>query len=175
LFALFIAALFMAPAFAATLAVTPTYGCGSNYDNITFVGTDFGQENHTLFEFDSADFSTATIAMTACADGTFVNATHINASSTGGFTCYGTLYTDDYGAHVIDATSTTSLDTGQDDLQVKCYEVTDLVNQGVDIAGSFMYELVAQAGNIASLIILGLIITILVGLLAAMGTIFYVF
>jgi hypothetical protein len=53
--------------------------------------------------------------------------------------------------------------------------VSDLVNMGVDIAGKFMYELANQAGNIASLVILGLIITILVGLIAAIGTIFYVF
>jgi len=55
------------------------------------------------------------------------------------------------------------------------YNVSDLVQMGVDIAGKFMYELVQQAGNIASLVILGLIITILVGLIAAIGTIFYVF
>ena len=55
------------------------------------------------------------------------------------------------------------------------YNVSDLVNMGVDIAGKFMNELVNQAGNIASLVILGLIITILVGLIAAIGTIFYVF
>ena len=57
----------------------------------------------------------------------------------------------------------------------KLYNVSDLVDMGVDIAGKFMNELVAQAGNIASLVILGLIITILVGLIAAIGTIFYVF
>jgi len=57
----------------------------------------------------------------------------------------------------------------------KAYNVSDLVEMGVDIAGKFMYELVQQAGNIASLVILGLIITILVGLIAAIGTIFYVF
>ena len=67
----------------------------------------------------------------------------------------------------------------------KLYNVSDLVDMGVDIAGKFMNELVAQAGNIASLVILGLIITvraaqncatrtmkILVGLIAAIGTIF---
>ena len=165
--------LVMVPAMAVTISLDTTYGCGT--DTVTITATGLNETNVTAILFDNAVGDSSNIYWTACTTGTYTNASYVVADASGDIECTATVATSDYGAHVVGVNSTTQTTATNTDFQVKCYEVTDLVGQGVDIAGSFMYELVDQSGNIAALVILGLLVTLLVGVIAAVGSIFVVF
>ena len=164
-------ALLASPAMA-TLAITETGACGGQ--SLHYVIGGLGAKALANLTYDSA--IATELSFSACTVGTYVNGTHIIANATGYATCTGSVADrSNYGTHTIGVEDNATSGVLSDTLAGNCFGVTDLVSQGVDIAGKFMYELVQQSGNVAALIILGLMITLILGLLGALGAIFYVF
>jgi len=163
---------FMASPALATTTVTPTYACTG--ESMTYVIDGLGAKALANLTYDGS-LATGKITFAACTVGAYVNATHIIANDTGFATCTGKMSVTDYGTHIIGVEDNATSGVLSDTVEGNCYGVSDLVSQGVDIAGKFMYELVQQSGNIAALIILGLMITLIIGILGAVGAIFYVF